>query len=175
MARTERKRNDDINDIFSIFDEEFEEMRARMDTMMERMLAGQYSFGEDSSVYGVSMQIGPDGKPHIHEFGNAKQLGPAEEKRLPSREPLIDVIQEKDRVRVIVELPGVQKNDIAVSAQDIWLDISVDIENKKFSKRIELPCPIRPDSATAIYKNGVLEITLGRSPPKRRKKKTIVE
>ena len=50
MVRTERKRNDDINDIFSTFDEEFEEMRARMDQMMEQMLMGPIGFGEEPSV-----------------------------------------------------------------------------------------------------------------------------
>ncbi len=26
-------------------------------------------------VYGYSMTIGPDGKPHVREFGNVKSLG----------------------------------------------------------------------------------------------------
>jgi HSP20 family protein len=87
----------------------------------------------------------------------------------------MDVIKEKDKVRVLVELPGVQKSEIDVRAVDVWLDISVDTEDKKFSKHIELPCPIRSDSVAASYRNGVLEVTMDREPPKRRKKKTIVQ
>ena len=175
MARTERKRNDDTNDIFSTFDEEFEEMRARMDQMMEQMLTGPFGPGEGPSVYQVSMQVGPDGKPHVQESGNAKRLAPAEENRRPVREPLTDVIEEKDKVRVLVELPGVQKSDIDVRAEDVWLDISVDTAARKFSKHMELPCPIRSENVTASYKNGVLEVTMDRAPPKRRKKRTIVQ
>jgi HSP20 family protein len=174
MVRTERKRNDDINDIFSTFDEEFEEMRERMNQMMGNMLAGQSSFGEEQSVYGVSVQMGQDGKPLIKEFGNMKRAEPVERDRETSDEPLTDVIEEKDRMRVIVGLPGVQMGDISVCAEKSWLDITVDTEHKKFSRRIEMPCPVRSDSAIAAYKNGVLEVTMDREPPKRRKKRTIV-
>ncbi len=175
MVRTERKRNDDINDIFSTFDEEFEEMRARMDKMMEGMMTGLSGLGDESGTYGVSMRVGPDGKPHIQEFGNFDRPALSGDRRIPSRELLMDVIEEKDKVRVIVELPGVQKSDIGLSADDMALDIAVDTENKKFSRRIDLPCAIKPDSTSASYKNGVLEITMDRTPPKRRKKKTIVQ
>jgi HSP20 family protein len=175
MVRTERKKNDDSNDIFSTFDEEFEEMRARMDKMMEGMMTGLSGLGDESSAYGVSMRVGPDGKPRIQEFGNFDQAAPSGDRGIPSRELLMDVIEEKDRVRVIVELPGVQKSDINLSADDRTLDIAVDTENKKFSRRIDLPCAIKHDSTSASYKNGVLEITMDRTPPKRRKKKTIVQ
>jgi HSP20 family protein len=173
MSISERKRNDDISDIFSRFDEEIGEMSARMDQMMERMLTGLPSLGDRGNVYGVSMRVGPDGRSSVQEFGNFRPPAPAEEERASS-EPLTDMIEEKDRVRVIVGLPGVQRNDIVVGAEDVWLDIVVDTENRKFSRHIELPCPIRSDSVTASYKNGVLEITMDREPPKRRKKRTIV-
>jgi HSP20 family protein len=174
VTRTERKRDVDIDDIFSTFDEEFEAMRAHMDQIMGSMLAGQTSFGEEANVYGVSMHMGPDGKPLIREFGNIKRPALIEEDTSASREPLVDVIEEKDRVRVIVELPGVQKDDIAVTAQEGWLSVKAVAEHKQFSKNIELPFPVRPDSMVTSYKNGVLEITMDREPPKRRKKKTIV-
>ncbi len=175
MVRTERKKNDDINDIFSTFDEEFEEMRARMDKMMEGMMTGLSGLGDETAAYGVSMRVGPDSKPHIQEFGNLKLAAPTEDHRTPSRELLMDVIEEKDKVRIILELPGVQKSDIGLSANDMSLDIAVDTENRKFSRRIDLPYAIKPDSTSASYKNGVLEITMDRTPPKRRKKKTIVQ
>jgi HSP20 family protein len=175
MARTERKRNDDINDIFSTFDEEFEEMKAHMDRMMEQMMNGPASFDTEPRVYGVSVHIGPDGQPHVQEYGNFNQPVPEPEAAPHTREPLMDIVEEKDKVRVIMELPGVRNDDISVCADTVWLDIAVDTENRKFSKRIELPSPVRADSAASSYKNGVLEITLDREPPKRRKKKTIVD
>ena len=62
-----------------------------------------------------------------------------------------------------------------MTAEGKWLNVTVVAPHKRFSKNIELPCQVRPDSAIASYKNGVLEITMDREPPKRRKKKTIVE
>ncbi|HEY3421111.1 MAG TPA: archaeal heat shock protein Hsp20 [Methanomassiliicoccales archaeon] len=175
MAKTERKRTDDINDNFSNFDEEFEEMRARMDRIMEQMLTGEFGLGGETKMYGVSMRMGPDGQPHIQEFGNVKPIAPEKVKEISPIEPLVDVLQEKDKVRVIIELPGVQKDDIGAKADGLWLEVSVDTENRKFSKRIELPCPVRSGTEAVSYRNGVLDITLDREPPKRRKKKTIVE
>jgi HSP20 family protein len=174
VTRSERKGNSDIDDIFSMFDAEFEEMRERMDQLMGRMLTGQLSLDEESSVYGISMQIGSNGTPRIREFGNVRQLEPAEETQSSSDEPLMDVLKEKDKVRVILELPGMHKEDIVVDATEGWLRITADSEHKKFSKDIELPCPIRKDSMLTTYKNGVLEITMDREPPKRRKRKTVV-
>ncbi|MGI0020364.1 MAG: archaeal heat shock protein Hsp20, partial [Nitrososphaera sp.] len=66
-------------------------------------------------VYGYSVKIGPDGKPEIRKFGNIDAfpnvlgggLAVKEE-----REPLVDVIKGSDEVRVVVELPGVSKEDL---------------------------------------------------------------
>jgi HSP20 family protein len=174
MVRTERKRNDDIKDIFSTFDEEFEEMRERMNQMMGNMLTGQFSFSEEPKVYGVSMRMGPEGKPLVKEYGNVRHAEPVEDGQSSSDDPLMDLIEEKDKVRIIIGLPGVRMEDVTVCAEDTRLDVDVDTEHKKFSRRIDLPCPIRSASTTAVYKNGVLEITMDREPPKRRKKKTIV-
>ena len=73
-------------------------------------------------VYGYSVKIGPDGRPIIREFGNIrpgleKERGPPLSLR-GSREPFIDVIVEADEVKVIAELPGVEKEDIQLSANE---------------------------------------------------------
>jgi HSP20 family protein len=172
--REERKRDDEIDDIFSIFDEEFNQMRERMDRMMGQMMTGGFGRAGETKVYGVSMRTGPDGRPHVEEFGNLRPPIPAQETGTATREPLVDVIEEKDKVRAIVELPGVRTEDIEVETDGRCLEIAVDSEHRKFSKRIELPRPVRPGTAAIGYKNGVLVVTMDREPPKRRKKRTIV-
>ncbi len=119
-------------------------------------------------VYGYSMTLGPDGKPIIREFGNVKPssrptpfgvskptLNVREE-----REPLVDVISDNGTVRVIAEVPGVEKKDIRLNCTERTLTISIDSEKRKYYKDVDLPAEVDPKSAKAKYTNGVLEVVL---------------
>ncbi|MDY0293062.1 MAG: Hsp20/alpha crystallin family protein [Candidatus Methanomethylophilaceae archaeon] len=123
---------------------------------MERMFT-EIS-GPGVKTYGYTMYRGPDGVPHIREYGNAR------EERLISggtvREPLTDVCKDGEIVRVVVELPGVSKEDIRLEGTESTICVSVDTPSKKFEKKLALPCNVVPDSAKAMYNNGILEITL---------------
>ena len=112
-------------------------------------------------VYGYSVKIGPDGKPVIREFGNMKQ-GIEEEQTMSlqeSREPLVDVIEDENSIKVLAELPGVEKQDIKINATTHGLTIKVENANRKFFKELELPFHIDRSTAKSNYRNGVLEIT----------------
>ena len=118
-------------------------------------------------VYGYSITIGPDGRPIIREFGNIRPGGlptgrPFELKA--EREPLVDVIDEEKQVRVVAEIPGVNKEDIDLSVDERSLTIKVDTEKRKYYKEVELPAPVDPQTAKANYNNGVLEVTIGKKP-----------
>jgi HSP20 family protein len=147
------------DDLFFDLDEEFEEMHKRMDRLINQMLEGDLPFTTEPMIYGFSMRVGPDGRPLIQEFGNASSRHSKQES---TREPLTDIIEEEDKLRIIIELPGVEKSDIHLHATDDTLDIDVDNPHRKFSKHLELPCGVDQNSARASYKNGVLEITLSR-------------
>ena len=112
-------------------------------------------------VYGYSMKIGPDGKPEISEFGNIKKglKGPQVKEE---REPLVDVVETDREVRVVVELPGVDKNDIKLHGTEESLEISVDTPQYKYYKEVELPAKVRVREAKSTYKNGVLEVIFPR-------------
>jgi len=144
------------------FFEDFDRMEEMMDEMMRRafetpMVKGEKVLGP--YVYGFSISTGPDGKPVIREFGNVQpgRLGP---ERREEREPLVDIIREKEEVRVVAELPGVEKSDIKLHAAENTLTVSVDTPQRKYFKELELPDNVDPRSAKATYKNGVLEVKL---------------
>jgi HSP20 family protein len=125
-------------------------------------------------VYGYSVTVGPDGKPKVREFGNFKaetRLGKPHMDVKEKREPLADVIPGDGEIRVIVELPGVEKKDIKLSGTDEKLTISVDTPERKYFKEVELPCRIDVKKATSNYKNGVLDIAI----PKKKEEKTESE
>jgi HSP20 family protein len=127
-------------------------------------------------VYGYSVTIGPDGKPKVKEFGNFKaetQLGKPHMDVKEKREPLADVIDGDGQVRVIVELPGVEKEDIKLSGTDDTLTISVDNAERKYFKEVKLPAKVDSKKATSNYKNGVLDITVPKKKPERLKRRNI--
>ena len=121
-------------------------------------------------VYGYSVTVGPDGKPKVSEFGNFKaetRLGETHVDVKEEREPLTDVIDADGEVRVIIELPGVEKKDIKLSGTDEKLTISVETPENKYFKEVEMPAKVDVKKAKSAYKNGVLDIIV----PKRKKRK----
>lgn len=82
------------------------------------------------------------------------------------REPLTDMFQDNDNVKLYVELPGVEKTDIQLNVTQGHAEIKA----KNFYKTIDLPTSdIDVDKAKANYKNGVLEVTIPKT------KKTTTE
>ncbi len=147
---------------------EFRDLTKRIpkDLARERILSDGTKINEwGPFVYGYSMTIGPDGKPQIREFGNMK---PQKEQgaRRPridfkeEREPLVDVVRTDGEVKVVVELPGVEKEQIKLNGTEESLTISVDATQRKYYKEITLPTKVEPKEARSSYRNGVLEITL---------------
>ena len=115
-------------------------------------------------VYGYSVKIGPDGKPIVREFGNL-QPGTGGEGQ-PSlnlqdmREPLVDVIEEENAVKVLAELPGVNKEDISLFLSDNVLTINVDTPERRYHKELSLPGEVDESSVRSTYTNGILETVL---------------
>ena len=155
----DRKKRSPWDDFFFDIDEDFEKMRRRMDRILENMMSRDMTMDPNPLIYGFSMRVGPDGKPRIQEFGNAAA---PQDSQQSMREPLTDVIQEEERIRVVVELPGVEKDDIHLDAKEDSIDIEVDTPTRRFSKHLEMPCDVDPESAKATYNNGVLEVCLKR-------------
>jgi len=102
------------------------------------------------------------------EFGNKAGSKPLTlPKEIPDemREPLVDVFQDKDSIRLYVELPGVEKDDIKL---DVAED-KAEIKAKNFHKTLDLPtADLDLDKTVTNYKNGVLEVTV----PKKNKTET---
>jgi len=111
-------------------------------------------------VYGFSCTAEPGKEPVFQEFGNIR---PSYRGIEPSqgREPLVDVMDEQDKYRIFVELPGVEKDKVKLDVAENSVQIRTEDE-RKFYKRIELESPVDADSAKASYKNGVLTVELVR-------------
>ena len=161
----------DFEHIDRMFDDMFREAFESMPKDLyreERLPDGSFVRRMGPFVYGYSMTLGPDGRPVVREFGNMKPSSrptpfgvskPSLDIR-EEREPLVDVISDDGTVRVIGELPGVDKKDIRLNCSERTLTISVDSEKRKYYKDVELPAEVDPRISKAKYTNGVLEVTL---------------
>ncbi len=149
-----------------LFKEPFEEMIRRFEKSMSEFdeLAGEESTPLDTArrygpfVYGFSYTAEPGKEPVFREFGNVhpshRGIEPSE-----GREPLVDVMDEKDKFKIFVELPGVDKENVKLDVAEDSVQVSTN-DDKKFYKMIDLESTVDPDSAKASYKNGVLTIEL---------------
>ncbi|MCG3215659.1 MAG: Hsp20/alpha crystallin family protein [Candidatus Heimdallarchaeota archaeon] len=118
-------------------------------------------------VYGFKVGVGPDGRPDFSQFGNLKSKSYGDIESSDVREPLIDVFKEDDDVRVIAEVPGVNKGDIMLTGSERTLTIKAHSQSRKYEKSVSLPVPVDIETAKAKYKNGVLEVVISRKESKK--------
>jgi len=115
--------------------------------------------GNDSGpyCYGYTMTVGPDGKPVVKEYGNIK---PSQLLTSDTREPIVDtIVDEKEKVvKLIAEMPGVEKADVKIVVEDKIVDLSAEHDEKKYHVKVPLKHKVDENSAKASYKNGILEI-----------------
>jgi HSP20 family protein len=137
------------------FDDIFEEMFEQMNEMMENMGMGE-------NFEGFRMTNGPDGEPNFERFGEGgnpfADFGGFEE-----RSTHVDVLDEGDVVRVVADLPGVEKEDIHVSVSGDDLKIRASSDERDYDERVKLPSVVDESTGEATHNNGVLEITFGKT------------
>jgi HSP20 family protein len=109
-------------------------------------------------VYGFSYTAEPGKEPTFQEFGNIRPSYKGLEPSL-GREPLVDVMEEKDRYKIYVELPGVEKETIKVDVAESSVEIKTE-DDRKYYKMIDLASPVDTEATKAFYKNGVLTLEL---------------
>ena len=110
-------------------------------------------------VFGFSIKTAVGGKPIVEPFGNIKKTpkGPTVEEE---REPISDVFDEKEEIRVYAEMPGVNQEDVKLDLKGDILDISAQTGDRKYHKEILLPAKVKAETLTSSYKNGILEISI---------------
>ena len=181
-----------FNDLFREFDEmrnqmerTFYEPFKNVENRVPKDLVKEYETPEGGKVrevgpiiYGYSMTIGPDGKPNIREFGNVKSpfagRGLFEQPSISSeREPLVDISSTEKEVKVIVEMPGIKKENIKINAYENSLEIISDDPQRKYHKVIDLPLEADIETVKSIYNNGILEIVINKKKQTKSKGKEI--
>lgn len=112
-------------------------------------------------VYGFRMKVGLGGDAvDIEPFGNVKIDKKSRHAVVHEvREPLFDIIEEKDRILVIAEMPGITTDDISVSVENDVMSVEAAHRDRKYSKEILLPRPVLDGGIKVACNNGIVEIS----------------
>jgi HSP20 family protein len=110
-------------------------------------------------VFGFSVRTAVGGKPVVESFGNIKKTpnGPTVEEL---REPITDVFDENEEVRVYAEMPGVNESDVKLDLKGDILEISAENGDRKYHKEVLLPAKVKAETLSSVYKNGILEVMI---------------
>ena len=108
-------------------------------------------------MYGFTVRAGAGGRPIIDQFGDIRRTESGSIVT-ETREPVADVFDERDEVVVIVELPGVEEQQIDVEVRAGEIEVSATGRGRRYHKRVALPSPVTAGSLTSSYRNGILEI-----------------
>lgn len=110
-------------------------------------------------VFGFSIKTAVGGKSIVEPFGNIKKTpkGPKVEEE---REPITDVFDEKEEIKVYAEMPGVSQDDIKLDLREDILDVSAQSGDRKYHKEVLLPVKVKSETLESSYKNGILEIKI---------------
>ncbi len=99
--------------------------------------------------------------------------------------PSLDMYEEKDSIIVKAELPGMSKDNIELSLRGSQIVLKGEKKREEetkekdyirsereygsFVRTLDLPAEVRPDTATATFKDGVLEVRLQKSEAAKQK------
>ncbi|WP_338739985.1 Hsp20/alpha crystallin family protein [Haloplanus salilacus] len=72
----------------------------------------------------------------------------------------VDIYEEDGRIRLVADLPGVDKDGIDLKCDGKTLTISAASPRREYDERIRLPTRVDEHSASASFNNGVLQVTM---------------
>jgi HSP20 family protein len=72
--------------------------------------------------------------------------------------PLIDVLEEKNKIIVVAEFAGFKRENLKIHVKDQRLILSAESSDRKYHKSLNLPKRVIPSTMCTSFKNGVLEI-----------------
>ena len=147
-------RRRDLRDMLDELDRYFEDFEKDIENTLRNAFFGQ-SRQSSPFVAGFTFNMGPGGKPSFQIFGNS----PARRDgfRSPISEQVVD--QKAGMLRAILEMPGVEKEDINIDVTEESAVVTAAKGDKRYRAELALKASVDPESGKAEYRNGMLEIS----------------
>src|SRR3989339_489744 len=129
MAREKKKKEEEIGFDFGIGGL-FKGIEKLIDLAADLKEAGGEIKKGMKGVFGFSVKTMTGGKTVVEPFGNVKKTpkGPIVEEE---REPIIDVFDEKDEIRVYAEMPGDNEEAISLELKGDILELKAVSKDRK--------------------------------------------
>ena len=150
--------NDALKDVFEQFSLDKDSFLKDLFNPDNRTRRGR-GFG---NAWGFGLRRGPNGKVNFRQFGNPPFKGQFAPIPDGERSPFFDIVDDDDdNLKVIVEVPGVTKENLSIKATDRFVVIKTreEFTDRKYDIKIPFDAPVDPKSAKAVVKNGILSIT----------------
>ena len=142
-----------MRDLMDDLDDYFEDLEREIQEVVKKSIDSA-KLGRPF-VAGFTLNVGPEGKPSIQIFGDSPVRHDGF--RSPINEQVVDV--RGGVLRIILEMPGVEKQDIKVDATEDTAVVTAERGEKRYRAELNLKASVKPDSGKAEYKNGMLEIS----------------
>ncbi len=123
-------------------DDPFDDFFREIERMMNDMMGDQGEFHLETSIGGSESAMGTS---DLH----------------------VDVQESDDRIRVVADLPGVEKENIDLTCDGQTLTIDAEGLEREYHDRVRLPARVDEHSADASYNNGILEVAFERTEDSR--------
>ena len=117
--------------------------------------ASRRYFTVGGGILGVKLSINTS--PLVHDLQEGHNLPRYQIQQ--EDEPLVDVIGDKNTLKVMALLPGVKKEDVSYDVVDGMIKLKITKGGKAFYK--EIPCDVNPSKISVLsttINNSVLEI-----------------
>jgi HSP20 family protein len=132
---------------------EFGKRIEETDEEIKKRLKEGYS-GKPRIKYGYSVRT------LVEEEEEKEKVEPKEgvKTKIEILEPMVDIFDEGDYIKLIAELPGVSEEDIKVEIEKRKIVLDARSKERRYHKTIELPCACAVKDVKKRYKNGILEL-----------------
>jgi HSP20 family protein len=122
--------------------------------------------GKIRGVYGINVKtaLGESGQTElkVEPFGTVRRGSADRPEGKDVREPLVDIHEEDDHVLVLVELPGVAKENVIVKVADGRLELSAERGKTTYRKEIDLPKDCSAEHMSWECSHGILQVRFHR-------------
>jgi len=123
----------------------------------KKPLRGSSSY--EMGIFGISVKLSTKTSFLEDSIDNNLKVSPPSPYIENGNEPIIDVLDSPDNLKIVALLPGVRKEDISFNLKEGFIELVIKKGSQIYRK--EIPCEVRPTkiiTESVNYNNSILEI-----------------